>query len=102
MLHLLRRNVDVKVVLFNNRVYGLTKGQASPTSPRGTRSKTTPDGSTDNPVEPIRFVRDLDYPDKGFRSHWIQMNLHIGTHADAPMHTEPGGRAELPGRSCWA
>jgi len=42
---------------------------------------------------PIRFVRDLDYPDKGFRSHWIQMNLHIGTHADAPMHTEPGGRA---------
>jgi kynurenine formamidase len=45
------------------------------------------------PAGPIRFVRDLDYPDKGFRSHWIQMNLHIGTHADAPMHTEPGGRS---------
>ena len=41
----------------------------------------------------VRFVRDLDYKDKGFRSHWIQMNLHIGTHADAPMHTEPGGRS---------
>jgi arylformamidase len=42
---------------------------------------------------PIRFIRDLDYPDKGFRSHVIQMNLHIGTHVDAPMHTEPGGRS---------
>jgi len=41
----------------------------------------------------VRFVRDLDYQDKGFRSHWIQMNLHIGTHADAPMHTEPGGKS---------
>jgi len=45
------------------------------------------------PAGQVRFVRDLDYKDKGFRSHWIQMNLHIGTHADAPMHTEPGGNS---------
>jgi kynurenine formamidase len=45
------------------------------------------------PAGQVRFVRDLDYKDKGFRSHWIEMNLHIGTHADAPMHTEPGGNS---------
>ncbi len=56
LLHCLRRNVDVKILLFNNRIYGLTKGQSSPTSPQGTRTKSTPDGSIDNPVEPIRFA----------------------------------------------
>jgi 2-oxoglutarate ferredoxin oxidoreductase subunit beta len=53
LLHLCRRNVDVKVLLFNNRIYGLTKGQYSPTSPRGTRNKTAPMGSLDRPVNPL-------------------------------------------------
>ncbi len=56
LLHMLRRNVGVKVVLFNNRIYGLTKGQYSPTSPLGTRTKTTPGGSIDNPIKPLRFA----------------------------------------------
>ena len=56
LMHCLRRNVNVKILLFNNRIYGLTKGQSSPTSPRGTKTKSTPDGSIDNPVEPIRFA----------------------------------------------
>jgi 2-oxoglutarate/2-oxoacid ferredoxin oxidoreductase subunit beta len=56
LLHLLRRNVNVNVLLFNNRIYGLTKGQYSPTSPIGTRTKTTPMGSIDNPIHPILFA----------------------------------------------
>lgn len=56
LMHLLRRNLDVTVLLFNNRVYGLTKGQYSPTSPVGARTKTTPMGSIDNPINPLRFA----------------------------------------------
>jgi 2-oxoglutarate/2-oxoacid ferredoxin oxidoreductase subunit beta len=52
-LHLLRRNLDVKVLLFNNRIYGLTKGQYSPTSEFGTKTKSSPDGSPEDPVRPI-------------------------------------------------
>ena len=49
-LHLLRRNVDLQFLLFNNEIYGLTKGQSSPTSRLGTRSPTTPAGSLDRPI----------------------------------------------------
>ena len=56
LLHLLRRNVNVTVLLFNNRIYGLTKGQYSPTSPEGTRTKTTPGGSVDHPINPLLFA----------------------------------------------
>ncbi|MFP3944927.1 MAG: 2-oxoacid:ferredoxin oxidoreductase subunit beta, partial [Alphaproteobacteria bacterium] len=55
-LHLLRRNVDVQFLLFNNEVYGLTKGQYSPTSKRGFRSPSTPAGSLDAPVNPCSFA----------------------------------------------
>jgi 2-oxoglutarate ferredoxin oxidoreductase subunit beta len=55
-LHLLRRNVDLNVILFNNEIYGLTKGQYSPTSRRGTRSPSTPLGSVDNPVSACAFA----------------------------------------------
>lgn len=53
LLHLLRRNVDVKIILFNNRIYGLTKGQYSPTTPQNTRTKSSPMGVPENPVRPI-------------------------------------------------
>ncbi len=53
LLHCLRRNVDLKMILFNNRVYGLTKGQYSPTSLQGSRTKTSPMGSIDYPLNPI-------------------------------------------------
>ncbi|MBI3461574.1 MAG: 2-oxoacid:ferredoxin oxidoreductase subunit beta, partial [Planctomycetes bacterium] len=53
LLHVIRRNVDIRIVLFNNQVYGLTKGQYSPTSPLGMRTKSTPMGSVDNPVKPL-------------------------------------------------
>ncbi len=56
LLHALRRNIDINIILFNNRIYGLTKGQYSPTSPVGTKTKTTPMGSIDNPLNPINFA----------------------------------------------
>ena len=52
LLHCLRRNVDVKIILFNNRIYGLTKGQYSPTSLPGHRTRSTPMGSLDYPLKP--------------------------------------------------
>jgi len=55
-LHVLRRNVDVNVMLFNNEIYGLTKGQYSPTSKTGTRSPSTPMGSVDEPVSATEFA----------------------------------------------
>ena len=52
-LHTLRRNIDINILLFNNRIYGLTKGQYSPTSEFGKRTKSSPDGSIENPMNPI-------------------------------------------------
>jgi len=56
LLHTIRRNLDLQILLFNNRVYGLTKGQYSPTSRVGMMTKSTPDGSIDYPVDPIAFA----------------------------------------------
>jgi 2-oxoglutarate ferredoxin oxidoreductase subunit beta len=56
MLHVLRRNVDLTVLLFNNRIYGLTKGQYSPTSELGKVTKSTPVGSADRPINPLSFA----------------------------------------------
>ncbi len=53
ILHAMRRNVDLKVLLFNNKIYGLTKGQYSPTSEVGKKTKTTPFGSLDRPLHPL-------------------------------------------------
>lgn len=54
--HLMRRDVGVKVLMFNNRIYGLTKGQYSPTSPVGKVTKSTPVGSLDRPFQPLAFA----------------------------------------------
>ncbi len=56
LLHAIRRNLDIQILLFNNRVYGLTKGQYSPTSLVGMRTKTSPQGSIDHPIDPITFA----------------------------------------------
>jgi 2-oxoglutarate/2-oxoacid ferredoxin oxidoreductase subunit beta len=55
-IHVLRRNVDIKVLLFNNEIYGLTKGQYSPTSRPGTKSKTSVTGSVETPVKPLMMA----------------------------------------------
>ncbi len=55
-IHMLRRNVGLKVLMFNNRIYGLTKGQYSPTSELGKKTKSTPFGVTDRPFNPIALA----------------------------------------------
>jgi 2-oxoglutarate/2-oxoacid ferredoxin oxidoreductase subunit beta len=56
LMHMIRRNVDVKVLLFNNRIYGLTKGQYSPTSEQGKKTKSSPVGAPDYPVRPLSIA----------------------------------------------
>ncbi len=88
LLHVLRRNVDVNVLLFNNEIYGLTKGQYSPTSRPGTRSPTSPQGSVDSPIEPGLFAlgagatfiaRGVDINQKGLPPILNAANDHEGT-----------------------
>ncbi len=88
LYHALRRNVDFQIVLFNNEVYGLTKGQYSPTSRRGTRSPSTPSGSIDNPVgvgsfalgSGARFVaRSIDTMQKHLPEVFRRAREHKGT-----------------------
>ncbi len=55
-IHAIRRNIDLNIVLFNNRIYGLTKGQYSPTSPRGFVSKSSPYGTVEDPFIPAELV----------------------------------------------
>jgi len=60
LIHVLRRNLDTQILLFNNEIYGLTKGQYSPTSRQGTVTKSTPQGSVDRPVNPVGLALGAD------------------------------------------
>jgi len=60
LIHTLRRNVDLNILLFNNEIYGLTKGQYSPTSPAGQQTKSTPLGSIDHPFNPLALALGAD------------------------------------------
>ncbi|MFN8543693.1 MAG: 2-oxoacid:ferredoxin oxidoreductase subunit beta [Candidatus Binatia bacterium] len=60
LIHILRRNIDVNILLFNNRIYGLTKGQYSPTSEFGKVTKSSPIGSVDHPFDPIALALGAD------------------------------------------
>jgi 2-oxoglutarate ferredoxin oxidoreductase subunit beta len=84
-IHMLRRNVGLKVLLFNNRIYGLTKGQYSPTSELGKKAKSTPYGSLDRPFNPISLAigaeatfvaRSVDV----FQSHLKDTLKHAAAH----------------------
>lgn len=87
-IHLLRRNFDVKVLLFNNQIYGLTKGQYSPTSEQGKITNTTPYGSIDRPINPVALAlsleasfvaRGLDVDAQGMHNLLTQAAMHKGT-----------------------
>jgi 2-oxoglutarate ferredoxin oxidoreductase subunit beta len=87
LIHVLRRNLDVNLLLFNNRIYGLTKGQYSPTSEAGKITKSTPDGSVDNPFKPLvlalgaeaTFVaRSIDVEAKHLQETIRQAHAHRG------------------------
>ncbi|GMU39086.1 MAG: 2-oxoacid:ferredoxin oxidoreductase subunit beta [Phycisphaerae bacterium] len=88
LLHAIRRNIDLKIVLFNNRIYGLTKGQYSPTSEMGKKTKSTPMGSVDFPLHPISvaigaeatFVaRSVDVHVKHLEDVLVRAARHKGT-----------------------
>ena len=86
-MHALRRNVDINIILLNNRIYGLTKGQYSPTSEFGKRTKSTPMGSLDFPLNPLGIViasgctfvaRCIDIDVKALEALMLQAEAHRG------------------------
>ncbi len=87
-IHACRRNIDLKIILFNNRIYGLTKGQYSPTSEKGKKTKSTPFGSVDFPFNPISLAlgaeatfvaRSLDRDPKHLQEMIKRAGGHKGT-----------------------
>ena len=88
LIHLLRRNFDTNILLFNNQIYGLTKGQYSPTSEEGKKTKSTPMGSIDHPFNPLALcmgadatfiARTMDRDPKHMRQMLLRSNEHKGT-----------------------
>ena len=88
LVHVLRRNVGVKILMFNNRIYGLTKGQYSPTSEKGKRTKSTPAGSIDSPFNPLALAlgagatfvaRTVDIFQPHMREIMLRAQQHPGT-----------------------
>lgn len=76
LMHAIRRNLDINIVLFNNRIYGLTKGQYSPTSPLGKKTKSTPMGAVDNPLHPLSVAIGCEAT---FVARSIDVNIkHLG------------------------
>ncbi len=87
-IHTVRRNIDINILLFNNRIYGLTKGQYSPTTPRGTKTKTSPQGTFERPFNPGElvigsqgnfFARGIDTNPKLMTAIFTEAAKHRGT-----------------------
>jgi 2-oxoglutarate ferredoxin oxidoreductase subunit beta len=87
-IHLLRRNLDIKILLFNNKIYGLTKGQFSPTTPKGSVTKSSPDGTIEDPFLPGElamgaqgnfFARVVDTDVEMMKDVFSQAARHKGT-----------------------
>ena len=87
-IHLMRRNLDVNILLFNNEIYGLTKGQFSPTSQLGLKTKSSPFGVIDQPFNPLSLAlgsgatfvsRTLDREPKSLREMLLEAQKHKGT-----------------------
>lgn len=88
LIHALRRNVDFNILLFNNEIYGLTKGQYSPTSPQGLKTKSSPMGAIDYPFNPLALAlgsgasfiaRSMDRDPKHLRETMMRTAKHKGT-----------------------
>ena len=88
LIHAMRRNIDLNIVLFNNQIYGLTKGQYSPTSEFGKRTKSTPYGSVDEPFRPLSvaigaeasfIARAADREQKLLGNILVEAGKHKGT-----------------------
>ena len=76
LIHAIRRNLDINIILFNNRIYGLTKGQSSPTSRLGQVTRSTPYGSVENPIHPLSVAIGCEGT---FVARTIDVNIkHLG------------------------
>ena len=87
-IHVVRRNIDLNILLFNNNIYGLTKGQYSPTTPKGRITKTSPDGTIENPLKPGEltigaqgtfYARAVDTDPRLMKDVFIKAAMHKGT-----------------------
>jgi 2-oxoglutarate ferredoxin oxidoreductase subunit beta len=87
-IHAVRRNIDINILLFNNKIYGLTKGQYSPTTPKGGITKTSPEGTIENPFKPGEltmgaqgtfFARVVDTEPRMMKEIFIEAARHKGT-----------------------
>ncbi|PKP52275.1 MAG: 2-oxoacid:ferredoxin oxidoreductase subunit beta [Bacteroidetes bacterium HGW-Bacteroidetes-1] len=87
-IHVIRRNLDINLLLFNNKIYGLTKGQFSPTTPKGTKTKTSPQGTFERPFNPGElvigaqgnfFARTIDTNPKAMTVVFMEAAKHKGT-----------------------
>jgi len=87
-IHLIRRNIKLSLLIFNNKIYGLTKGQYSPTTPKGSVTKTSPEGSIEEPFNPGElvmgsqgsfFARVVDTDVKMMKDVFVKASLHKGT-----------------------
>ncbi len=87
-IHTIRRNIDINLLLFNNKIYGLTKGQYSPTTPKGSKTKTSPQGTYERPFNPgvlvigaqgTFFARTLDTNPKAMTAVFMEAAKHKGT-----------------------
>jgi 2-oxoglutarate ferredoxin oxidoreductase subunit beta len=87
-IHILRRNINVNILLFNNKIYGLTKGQYSPTTPKGSITKTSPEGTIENPFLPGElamgaqgtfYARAVDTNMQMMREIFVKAAKHRGT-----------------------
>lgn len=76
LIHAIRRNLGIKVLMFNNRIYALTKGQASPTTLTGSKTKTTPEGNIDNSFNPVNLALNIGAP---FVARGIDTEIDINT-----------------------
>ena len=93
-IHAMRRNIDLKLLLFNNRIYGLTKGQVSPTSELGKKTKTTPHGSADAPFNPPALALGAGAT---FVARSIDVEgAHLGSCSRRPPSTRAALRRDLP------
>ncbi len=79
-IHVVRRNIDIKIILFNNEIYGLTKGQFSPTSKQGLVTKTSPYGTVEGPFQPGELVIGAQ---GRFFARTIDSNISLSTHVYA-------------------
>ena len=103
LIHAMRRNVNLTILLFNNQIYGLTKGQYSPTSKVGQVTKSTPMGSVDQPFNPVSLAlgAEATFVARAMESDRAELTTILKAAAPAPRHRARRDLPELPDLHRW-